>query len=566
MRNPFAKQRRYSSAIDPDEIFLDAQNIPDFDTQQFEGRLEQPISKRTIAIAGIFFMFVGAVFVWRLSMLQIKNGEAYYAESMNNSLASVPLFADRGIIYDRNGTELVWNEENREGEHFARRSYIDAPGFSHLLGYVGYPSKDRSGSYWQTEFVGKDGAEKEFDEMLAGTNGVRLIETDALGGVRSENLAVQPVHGDNITLSIDARVQERLAKAIGSLADAASFAGGAGVIMDVKTGELIALANYPEYDSETLSLGEDAKAISRYFSDSRSFFLNRAVSGLYTPGSIMKPFVAFGALAEGTANAAEKILSPGYISIPNPYNPDQPTIFREARGRVHGYVDMREAIAVSSNVYFMTIGGGTSDHAGLGIDNMEKYAGMFGFGKKTGFRFGAEQLGTVPSRAWKARMFEDGTWRLGDSYNTSIGQYGFQVTPIQAVRAYAAIANKGTLLTPQILAGGDPDAPAERVPLDAELYDVIHEGMRLAVTEGTAAALNFPGFPIAAKTGTAEVGARNQFNNSWVAGFFPYDEPKYAFVILMDSAPVSSVMAATNAAYDLFSWMTAEAPEYFAGE
>jgi penicillin-binding protein 2 len=195
--------------------------------------------------------------------------------------------------------------------------------------------------------------------------------------------------------------------------------------MDIKTGELLALASYPEYNPTTLSLGQDKKTINGYFSDKRKVFLNRAVSGLYTPGSIVKPFIAYGALAEDVISPFKQIFSNGSISIPNPYFPDKKSTFKDHGS--FGYVDMERALAVSSDVYFYEIGGGYQDQKALGIVNIDKYARMFGIAEKTGVDLGGEKVGIIPTPEWKAKTIlqthktyfkreYDYNYRTGDLY------------------------------------------------------------------------------------------------------------------------------------------------------
>ena len=164
----FRKKRNI--LVEPDEIFLDSKNIQNFDRQQFEGRIEKPISKRTIIFLGSCFVLAALAFSFRLGYLQINKGEAYFKRSENNILEKVILFAERGIIYDRNGLEMAWNKKGIEDETYIMRAY-NAGGFSHLLGYVSYPAKDKSGNYWQGEFKGLDGLEKEYNDILRGENG-----------------------------------------------------------------------------------------------------------------------------------------------------------------------------------------------------------------------------------------------------------------------------------------------------------------------------------------------------------------------------------------------------------
>jgi penicillin-binding protein 2 len=331
--------------------------------------------------------------------------------------------------------------------------------------------------------------------------------------------------------------------------------------MDIKTGELLALTSYPEYNSTILSAGQDKNTISGYFSDSRKVFLNRAVSGLYTPGSIVKPFIAYGALAENIISPLKTIFANGSISIPNPYDPTKNTIFNDHGS--FGAVNMEQAIELSSDVYFYEIGGGYQSQPGLGITNIDKYMQEFGIGQKTGIDLGGEKDGVIPSPAWKAKTFKGEPWRLGDTYNTSIGQYGFQVTPVQMVRAVAGIASDGVLPTPHVrLDDTTMDAKTTVVPVDPTDMQVIKEGMRMVVTGGTGRALNLPSVAVAAKSGTAQVGLGNTNTNSWIVGFFPYDNPKYAFAVLMERGPKAASGNATEVMSEVIKYMSVYKSSY----
>ena len=551
-------QKKPGAMIEPDEIFLDSSNLPAFDRSQFEGRIEKPIVKSTMWKLGAFFMLIFVVLIFKVWVLQYEEGEAYAIQSQLNRLRNNPIFSERGIIYDRSGIELAWNVPN-EGEPFSRRQYIHESGFSHVLGYVSYPLRDSSGNYYQKEFIGIEGVEDSYDDTLKGKNGLKIIETDAFGDVQSESVVEPPEDGKSITLSIDSKLQHELFTIIADIAESSGFDGGSGAIMDVNTGEILALTNYPEYDSNVLADGGPADTIDGYVKNTRTPFLNRAVSGLYTPGSIVKPFIALGALKEGVISPEKQILSTGELVLENPYDPDHPSIFRDWRPQ--GYVDMRHAIAVSSDVYFYEVGGGYEDQPGLGIENLKKYMELFGVSKKTGIDLPSEAEGVIPDPAWKKENFGNDPWRVGDTYLTSIGQYGFQVTPIQMLRAVAAIASDGILREPHVLSG-KVSAPVT-LPIDRSDFDIVKEGMRYAVTkQGTAEGLWFPDISIAAKTGTAEIGAGKSSRNSWTTGFFPYAHPKYAFVVVMDHAPAGTIIGSVEAARRLFEWMKVNTPEY----
>ncbi|MDQ3245128.1 MAG: penicillin-binding transpeptidase domain-containing protein [bacterium] len=557
--------------VEPDEIFLDSKNIGNFDNQQFEGRIEKPISKNTIYFFGFFVLVFILIFSFRLGYLQVSKGEAFLKRSENNTLAQEVIFADRGIIYDRNKVELAWNknssnvdtteEDDNIPKSFLVRSYF-SPGFSHILGYVTYPSKDKTGNYWQTEFMGKDGLEKVYSNNLKGINGSKLVETDVHGEIHSENVVNLPQRGENLITSLDSKVQQELFKSIEDLAKTNAYTGGAGIIIDIDKGEILASVSYPEYSSEILSQGKDKEKIKNYLTDKKKVFLDRSLSGLYSPGSIIKPFLALAALNEYLISPDKQILSTGSISIPNPYDKTKPTVFKD--WKAHGWTDMREAIAVSSDVYFYTIGGGFEGQKGLGIANIEKYMRMFGVADKTGIDLPDEKSGVIPNPEWKLKKFKNDPWRIGDTYHTAIGQYGFQVTPIEMARATAALANGGTLVNPHFILG-DSDKENNIVKLEFKSEDikVVHEGMRQAVTSGTALALNVPYVKIAAKTGTAQIGILKDKINSWVIGFFPYDKPKYAFVVLMEAGPSNGAAGASTVMRRLVDYMYWETPEYF---
>ena len=170
---------------------------------------------------------------------------------------------------------------------------------------------------------------------------------------------------------------------------------------------------------------------------------------------------------------------------------------------------------------------------------------MFGLGSTTGITIAPEQAGVVPDPEWKKAVFND-DWRLGDTYFTAIGQFGFLTTPIQMLRAYGAIANGGILVEPHVIKG--KQGSVVNLALDQSYLKIVHEGMRKTVNfpGGTARALERKDVAIAAKSGTAEVGAGNAYVNSWAAGFFPYEEPRYAFILMMDRAPRSNALGAAR--------------------
>ncbi|MCE9628806.1 MAG: hypothetical protein K8Q91_02300 [Candidatus Vogelbacteria bacterium] len=551
----FRRQKK-SHYIDPDEIFLDSRNLPSFNTQQFEGRIESPISKRAIYFLGLFFLVVGLIFTYRVGVIQVVRGQEFAKRSDDNKLNHTPIFPDRGIVYDRKGVELIWNDNGRK--------YLPKEGFGHLLGFVGYPTDNqiKEFKYNPKQPVGRDGVEEFFNNDLSGEPGLKIEEVDAKGQIESDHVVKESLPGRSINLSVDAVVQEGLYKSIKDLAIAQNFKGGAGVIMDLKTGEVLALTSYPEYEPNIIVEGKDEAKIRGYGIDPGNPFLNRAISGRYTPGSTVKPILAMGALAEKIVSPNKFFQTNGKLTLPNPYDPERPTIFPDNAD--HGSVDMRKAIAVSSNVYFYIIGGGFRDQKGLGIYNIEKYMRLFGLGEKTGINLGGEVDGIIPNPEWKEETFKGEQWRIGDTYHTAIGQYGVQVTLLQVLRAFATIATNGDVIVPTVLKQQDnyTTRPIRQLGLEEKDFKVVHEGMRMTVTDGTAQILKDSEIKLAVKSGSAEIDAGKKYVNSWLSGYWPYDNPRYAFSIVMEQGPRNVTSGAGRVMRNFVDFIKIYAPEY----
>ena len=549
---------RRKSEITPEDIFIDASNLPSFDKDQFEGRMERPIDRNVPRTAAGIIALLFFVLVIRAGDLQIAHGQTYAIRAMENQLTQQVIFADRGDILDRNGLVLASNSRAQLTDDFAKRVYAPYQGISSVLGYVQPPAKDATGTYYRTTFVGMNGVERAYNDVLSGQNGMKLTETDAHGNIISQSEEQPPQAGQTVTLSLDVKVTQALYQAIAKVATEAGYQGGAGVIMDVHTGQIIALTSYPEYSSQAMTDG-DPSAIASYNSNPDQPFLDRAINGLYAPGSIVKPIVGIAALTDGVINENTQILSTGSISLPNPYDPAHPFVFKD--WRANGWVDMRHAIAYSSDVYFYEVGGGYQNQPGIGINALDQYYRLFGFGSPAGLAGFPEPSGTIPSPQWKAENFPaDPTWRIGDTYHTAIGQYGLTVTPLQIVREAAAIANGGMLLTPQLLASSTPQGT--NLSLDQHNVEVIREGMRLGVTGGIAQAVNFNFVHVAAKTGTAQLGVNNAFENSWMMGFFPYENPHYAFAVVLEKGKSGTLEGASRVVKYTLQWMEANDPQY----
>lgn len=558
------RKKRHDHNVELDEILLDASNLPSFNQGRLEGKRELPISPFSIWTIGFIFSVIALVFFFHVFNLQVVKGYEYREISEKNTVDRTVIIAERGVVYDRNGEMIAWNERDESGVYtFPIRAYTDRLGLGQLIGYVSYPQKDSKGFYYRTEYIGRNGVESTFDDLLRGENGSQIIEENALGEIIAEHAIVDSSPGGEVTLSVDADLSEAMYNIIATSTAQSGSRSGAAAIMDVQTGEIIAMTSYPSYDPEVMSDGDDTDLIRQYNNDPKFPFLNKVLAGGYTPGSIVKPFVAYAALAENVISPNKTIVSTGEIVIPNPYNPSNPSIFRD--WRAHGKMDMKEAIAYSSNVYFYIIGGGFGDQEGLGITKMNKYFSKFGFGTTTGISLANEISGTVPNPDWKRELFDD-DWRLGDTYFTSIGQYGWHVTPLQMLVAYGALANGGKLFTPHIVK--DEMGEYENIDLDPWALSIVREGMHMTTyyPGGTARSLEKPYVKVAAKSGTAELDFAKARLNTWAAGYWPYEDPKYSFIVLMEYAPYENSLGGTRLAGDIMDWIHENRPEYIGVE
>lgn len=336
-------------------------------------------------------------------------------------------------------------------------------------------------------------------------------------------------------LSLDQELQAVVYRALETVAQAAGYQAGAGVVMDVSNGELLTLVSY---------------------APTRPVF-NEATQGLYVPGSIIKPFVGLAALQEGVIAPEREMLSTGSIEV---YTHNGETLtFKD--WRPHGPVDMRRALGVSSNVYFYAIGGGHERQPGLGVDTILEYLALFGVGAKTGVSLVEEAAGMVPTPAWKQATYGD-DWRLADTYHLAIGQHAYAVTPLQMTRATAVIATKGRLVTPTLLHRSSPAPSHKQLSIASEHFAVIHGGLEYAVQGGTAAGLYQSGRSLAVKTGTAEADVFKTAIHSWVIGYFPADKPQYAFTFLLTSGPWGEETGAVAVTADVMRWLERNRPEY----
>ncbi len=445
------------------------------------------------------------------------------------------------------------------------RNYTFGPAFSHVLGYGGKISKDELAevqNYTVSDYIGKTGLEEFYEPELRGTPGQNEIIKTATGVQKSDDVLSEPSAGDNLVLNIDAGLQKAAYDALEKSIKNIGAKKGAAVALDPRTGAVLALVSYPAYDNNIFSQGISQAEYSKLINDPNQPFFDRAIGAKYPTGSTIKPFEASAALQENIISPDKLINDPGYIEV---HSQNDPTVTYTFKGVVpHGLVDMRKAIAVSSNIYFYTVGGGYGDQKGLGPANIKRYLDMYGWEKKTGIDLPGEWHGFVPSPDWKKQAKGENWWD-GDTYNLSIGQSDLQVTPLQVAVAYSAIANGGTLYKPEIvqkiISSDGKDIVQEFKPevtgkleIDQENLQVVREGMRdgVRLEYGSSLMLNNLGVHIAGKTGTVETGRAGTFN-TWSSSFAPYENPEIVFVATIEG--VNGLRSATlPVAHDVLDW------------
>jgi len=512
--------------------------------ENFDDLMERPLEKKIYWSYLIIYVLFLVISLWKLYDYQVLNYEDYKKKSQNNFIKSEVLFSKRGIIVDRNDNELVWNED-KENEEFSKRKYYKEVGLYHILGFLSYPKKDKWGKYFTKEYSGKAGVEKHFNEYLNGRLGKKMLKIDAHRNIISQNTIVEPEEGKNLKLTIDLNLQKVLYHALSDYIQEDGFIGGAGIIMNAQTGEILATVSLPEYDSNLMTEKDDAKKMKKYFTDKRNIFLNRVFLGGYTPGSIVKPFVGLMGLENKIITVNTSFHTTGRLILPNKWNPAKPTIFSDWKN--HGTVNLFKAIAQSSNVFFYIVGGGLhgiknyADREGLGISRLYEGYKSFGFGENTEVERLKEKAGLVPNQEWKKKVFKT-NWNVGNTYFISIGQFGFLTTPLQVATALSSIVNDGKVLTPRITFLSKTKV-RKTLPYSQKNINLIKKAMRGTVLRGTTQVLNLDFVQVATKSGTAQI-KNNTKNNAWVEGFWPYKNPKYVFVILGDEGPIKHRSAA----------------------
>lgn len=470
--------------------------------------------------------------------LRTENGQFTFAEDIGKEMATV----------------LQEYSEELSGvsvESTAVRAYAHENFASHVLGTIGRISASeyaamKGDGYSLNAMVGKSGIEKLCESYLRGTDGYRSVSTDASGHVMHVLESVDPKAGNDVILTLDGQMQKILEDSLKKTVEECqkvngenAATGGAAIFMDIHSAEILAMASYPTYNLSTYY--QDFAEISK---NPASPYVNRVISGLFPPGSTFKMVTGIAAMESGVIDTNTIYSCPGVYKY---YPTYQPTCFA---GRAHGDIGLRLALKVSCNGFFFDAGRLT------GIDTMNRYARMLGFGSRTGIELPGEVEGIVAGREYRETIGQ--TWQEGETLLAAIGQSDNSVTPIQLVNYVATLANGGRKYTPHIIKSIRDSATGEvlfshtdsyeQLNIRQETLDAIMEGLHAVANErGGSAYADFSNFSIAevaVKTGTAEYA--NDLPTALMIGVAPADDPQIAFCVVVEHAGTSTSFALAN--------------------
>lgn len=436
----------------------------------------------------------------------------------------------------------------------------------HAIGYVGRIDEGEMrridpGQYSGSTHIGKVGAERSHEDLLRGRTGWQQVETNAEGRPLRVLSRTPPTPGQHLYLSIDIRLQAVAEKALEGY-------NGAIVALDPRNGEILALASQPVYDPNPFVNGIDFASYRELNTSKDKPLLNRALRGMYPPGSTIKPLMALTGLEYGVINRYNGVFCRGFYQLPGSSHR-----FRDWKRSGHGSVSMDRAIAQSCDVYFYDLA------LKLGIDRTHQFLDQFSLGRPTGIDLPGEKGGVLPSQAWKRQSYNQ-NWFAGDTLSAGIGQGYFLATPLQLAHSTAAIAQRGVHFQPRILhASEDPGTRvktlAEPQPLppikvrDPRFWDTIITGMVHVIEGGTAHKIGIGAkYRIAGKTGTAQVftlGQSERYNAKRLAkhlldhalfvAFAPVEDPRIAVAVIAEHGGGGSSTAAPIARKVMDAWL-----------
>ena len=449
------------------------------------------------------------------------------------------------------------------------RKYTSGTLASHILGYAAQISSEeyetKKSTYSQNDIIGKSGIEYVFEEYLKGKNGVKQIDMDVEGTITGEYTAEEAIAGSDIVLTIDANLQKVAETSLenninkiasGGFGERFDAKAGACVVMDVNTGEVLAMASYPNYNPADFVGGISNEAWNSYINNEAKPLLNKAIQNSYSPGSTFKMITAIAGLESGVIDTTTKINDVGVYRKYSDYQPK--CWYYSDYGRGHGWLDVSGAIEKSCNYFFYE----TSDR--MGIDTLSKFAKYFGLGGKTGIELPSETSGQLASRETKQKLHtDDPTWHPGDTLQAAIGQGDNSFSPLQMARYISMLTNGGKKIDVSIVKTirnadgtevskdeinkfvnqklGLEEDTTEDLQIQQQNLNAVLEGMKsVAMDEGGTAYVRFKDFNISVggKTGSAEAGKDangNDIVHAWFVGFAPFENPEIAIVVMVEN-------------------------------
>lgn len=428
-------------------------------------------------------------------------------------------------------------------EQVPTRQYPSEALAAHLFGYVGLASDKQLGDgINQGSIVGQQGVESTYNKVLMGRDGVRRVVVNSVGREIGNPLEeIPPVEGTRLQLTIDYDLQKAVEDGFKAASDANLTDAGAAVVLDPRTGEVLAFTSQPAFDPNAFASGVDRATWSALNKDELLPLNNRALQGRYSPGSTFKMAVGLAALEEGAITPDFTVFCGGGANF---YG----RTFKCWKKGGHGRVDLRHAIEQSCDVFFYTVANM------IGVDKIHKWSTLLGLGEKSGIDLPNELVGLVPSTEWKQRVKGE-KWYAGETISVGIGQGAVSVTPVSMAVYAATLANGGTRITPHVLKAVDEGKGWEPVPappphsqvdLNPQKVQAIRDGMWMVVNAGgTGGRARIEGHDVAGKTGTSQVisnegraaavrSGKDLRDNAWFVFFAPRDNPEIAGIVFLE--------------------------------
>jgi penicillin-binding protein 2 len=475
----------------------------------------------------LLILICGGILVSRMIELQLVYGGKYRQLADENRIKKIKITALRGKIVDRNG-ELLAKSDADGG-----RQYSAAEVSGHLVGYLGEIGESEvgllrpnGGKFDVGDKVGRSGLEQKWDELLRGKDGGRLVEVNHLGEVIRNLGDVAEIAGSDLHTNLDRELMETAGKAMDRYQ-------GAVVISNPKTGEVLGILSIPGFDTNNLS-----RDYSRLVSDKHRPLFNRAIGGVYPPGSTFKMVTMAAAVEDGKMSPGFTYEDLGFVTVNN-YK--YTSWFYTQSGRTEGRIGWEKALARSTDTFFYKVG------EEIGIENIAKWARIAGYGMKTNLDIDGEVDGLVPDPAWKEKAKRE-KWFLGDTFIVAIGQGDLLTTPIQVNAMTNMFASKGKRCDMRIVGQGE----CESVNASEGTFEIVEKGMIAACSSGGTAYPFFEwnennkDFRVACKTGTAEYVMENGKigTHAWLTAYAPVGNPSISVTVLVEGVGEGSRTAA----------------------